>query len=138
MWENWWSGPFGQMGMPPMAGAPAAGGTTGTASPTMMGPQMSGLGFNAPTAQLAMSGLQTIGSLWNAFQANKLAKRAFNFQRDFANTNLRNQTQTYNTALEDRVGNRAFVQGMSPEQANAYLAKNRLTLPASAMPKTGG
>jgi hypothetical protein len=104
----------------------------------MMGPQMSGLGFNAPTAQLAMSGLQTIGSLWNAFQANKLAKRAFNFQRDFANTNLRNQTQTYNTALEDRVGNRAFVQGMSPEQANAYLAKNRLTLPASAMPKTGG
>lgn len=99
---------------------------------------MSGLGFNAPTAQMAMAGLQTIGSLWSAWQANKLAKKTFNFQRDFANTNLRNQTQTYNTALEDRIGSRAFVQGMSADQANAYLAKNRLVLPASAMPKSGG
>lgn len=117
-----------------MSSLPAIPGMGGGAPGGGMG---GGLGFNMGTAQMAMSGLQTIGNLWSAFQANKLAKKAFNFQRDFANTNLRNQTQTYNTALEDRGANRAFVTGMSPEMARAYLDKNRLVLPASAMPKQG-
>lgn len=117
-----------------MSSLPAIPGLGGGAPGGGMG---GGLGLNMGTAQMAMAGLQTIGNLWSAFQANKLAKKAFNFQRDFANTNLRNQTQTYNTALEDRGANRAFVQGMSPDAARAWLDKNRLTLPASAQPKSG-
>jgi hypothetical protein len=84
-----------------------------------------------------LSGLATLGSLWQGFQANKLAKKAFNFQKDFANTNLRNQTQEYNTGMEDRIASRAAMQGMSADQANAYLSKNRLMLPASAQPRPG-
>jgi hypothetical protein len=119
----------------PMIGGGQAGGSMGM--PGMMGPQTTQFGFNVPTAQLALSGLGTIGSLISSFQANGLAKKAFRFQRDFANTNLRNQTQAYNTTLEDKIGSRAFVQGMSKDQADAYLSKNKLVLPASAMPRNG-
>jgi hypothetical protein len=96
-----------------------------------------GFGFNMPTAQFAMSGLQTLGSLWNSFQANKLAKKSFKFQKDFAKTNLTNQTQTYNTQLRDRIDSRAFVQGMSPDQANAYYGSNSLKLPENMRSKGG-
>jgi hypothetical protein len=117
-----------RLGIPGMDAA--AGGGVGAVG--LGGPQMSSLGLNLPTAQLALSGLSTLGSLWGAFQQNNLANKAFKFQRDYANTNLRNQTQSYNTQMEDRIGSRAFVQGMSADQANAYLSKHRLTLPASA------
>src|SRR6185437_11279715 len=63
---------------------------------------MGGLGFNLDTGKLALGGLQTIGSLWQAFEANKLAKEQFKFQKEFANANLANQIQSYNTTLEDR------------------------------------
>lgn len=85
-----------------------------------------GFGFNAPTANLVLGGLQTIGSLWQAWQANKLAKEQFKFQKDITETNLANQIQSYNTALEDRTRVRAFTEGMNPSDAQAYLDANRL------------
>ena len=90
------------------------------------------LGFNMPTAQLAMSGLNTIGNLWGAFQAAKMAKKQFRFQKDFANRNLENQTKTYNTAMGDRVGSRQAMyagsqNAMSAAQAQAYLDANKLS-----------
>ena len=39
-------------------------------------------GLNMDTGKLALSGLATIGNLYAAFQANKLAKKQFNFSRD--------------------------------------------------------
>lgn len=84
------------------------------------------LGFNLGTLNLALQGIGTIGSLWQAFEANKLAKEQFNTSKAFANANLANQIQSYNTALEDRSRSRAFVEGQSPEQAQAYIDKNRL------------
>jgi hypothetical protein len=86
----------------------------------------SGHGFNIGTAQLALGGLQTIGALWNAWQANKLAKQQFNFQKDFANANLANQIKSYNTALEDRSRSRAFTEGQDAATAQAYVDHNRL------------
>lgn len=105
--------------------------------PPVTGPQTTQIGWNAPTAMAAFQGLQTLGNLWQGIQANKLAKRAFNFQKDFANTNLRNQTQEYNTGMADRVASRQAVyagsaNAMSADQANAYLSQNQLRLPSSA------
>jgi len=84
------------------------------------------LGFNMDTAQLALGGLKTIGSLWQAWEANKLAKEQFKFGKDFANVNLTNQIQSYNTTLEDRGRTRAFTESQSPTAAAAYIDKNRL------------
>lgn len=95
-------------------------GGIGAANPT-------GLGLNLPTAQLAMTGLGTIGNLWAAFQAQKIAKQQLATARDFGEANLTNQIQSYNTALADRARSRGFVEGQSPEQTQAYIDENRLT-----------
>ncbi|MCR5943475.1 hypothetical protein FG152_22085 [Ochrobactrum sp. XJ1] len=97
-----------------VAGAP---GTAGTGS---------GLGFNMGTLNVALQGLSTIGSLWQAWEANKLAKEQFKTSKAFANANLANQIQSYNTALEDRSRSRAFTEGQSAEEAQSYIDKNRL------------
>jgi hypothetical protein len=97
--------------------------------PTMPGtlPGMgSGFGFNVPTAQLALSGLGTLGSLWGAFQSAKMAKKQFGYTKDVTESNLANQIKSYNTALEDRIRSRSKVEGMSTEQAQSYLDRNRL------------
>ncbi|QIG70537.1 putative structural protein [Rhizobium phage RHph_N38] len=70
--------------------------------------------------------LGTIGNLWNAFQAQKLAKQQFSFTKDFANRNLANQIQSYNTALSDRARARGFTEGQSQDQINAYITANQL------------
>ena len=87
----------------------------------------SGFGLNLDTAKLALSGLGTIGNLWAAFQAQKLAKKQFDFTKRITETNLANQVQSYNTTLEDRGRSRAFAEGQSASDARAYIDKNRLT-----------
>ena len=84
-----------------------------------------GLGFNVPTAEVALQGLSTIGGLWAAFKQAKLAKKAFNYTKDVTETNMANQIQQYNTALADRANSRAKVQGMSAEQAQQYIDQNK-------------
>lgn len=86
----------------------------------------SGFGFNMPTAQLALGGLNALGSLWGANKALGLARDQFNFTKDITQTNLRNQTQSYNTALEDRYRTRAVAEGRSQADAEADLEKHRL------------
>lgn len=86
-----------------------------------------GLGFNMPTANLALGGLQTLGALWSAFQANKLAKQQFKFTKDITNTNLANQIKSYNTALFDRGRSRAVVEGQTDSDRDAYYEANKLS-----------
>lgn len=85
-----------------------------------------GLGFNMDTGKLILGGLQTIGSLWQAWEANKLARDQFKFSKDFANTNLANQIRSYNTQVEDIGRSRAFTESQSVEEAAAWLKANRL------------
>lgn len=106
--------------IPGMGGAGSFGAPAGGVVPNQ------GLGFNVPTAQLALSGLSTIGNLWAAWQQAKLAKKQFNYTKDITETNLGNQIKTYNTTLADRVASRAKVEGMSSEQAQSYLDANKL------------
>lgn len=110
---------------------------TGAASPSSVDPStglnLSSLnpvdfkfGMNMPTFNAALGGLQTLGSLWNAFQANSLMKKSINAQTKFAQANLDNQTQSYNTTIADRARNRAFVEGTGQAAVDDYIAKNSL------------
>ena len=76
-------------------------------------------------ASIALGGLETLGSIWNSFQQNKLAKKSLKFQKDAFKTNLANSTKVYNTALEDRIRARYATEGRSSE-ADAKIAANRL------------
>ncbi|RWB40471.1 MAG: hypothetical protein EOQ44_25370 [Mesorhizobium sp.] len=98
--------------------APRVGGVGGAGS--------SGFGFNIPTVNLLLGGLQTIGGLYNAYEANKLAKQQFAFQKDFALKNLANSIKSYNTNLEDKITSRYFTQGQGQDEANSYIASHRL------------
>ncbi len=85
-----------------------------------------GLGFNLGTGQLVLGAIGTLGNLWAAFQAQKLGKEQFDFQKGVTNTNLANQIQSYNTSLVDRINARSFMQGDSQETTDKYIADNSL------------
>ena len=86
-----------------------------------------GLGKNMGTLNLALGGLQTLGGLWGAYQAQKLAKAQFNYTKDVTEANLANNIKSFNTALEDRARSRAVVEGQSQQQTDDYIARNRLS-----------
>jgi hypothetical protein len=71
-------------------------------------------------------GLASLGQLYGAFQGVKLAKEQLGLQREAYQTNLANQRQSYNTALEDRINTRHVMEGRGSAETEAYLAKNRL------------
>lgn len=110
-----------------LIGAPGAQGIG--AFSNIGGTAQGGLGglMSLDGLKLLGGGLSTIGNLWNAFQAQKLAKESFNFQKDFANRNLANQISSYNTALSDRARSRGVTEGQTQEQIDQYVADNRLT-----------
>jgi hypothetical protein len=86
-----------------------------------------GIGFNAPTASMALGGLQTLAGLWGGIQQMKLAKKSFKFTKDMAETNLANQMKTYNTALADRARSRGAMESQSQAQVDQYVADNSLS-----------
>lgn len=84
------------------------------------------LGMNLGTANLVFGGIGTIGNLWMAYQAQKLAKEQFAFQKDMMNANFANQLQSYNTALTDKINSRTAQEGGDTADAQAYIDNNKL------------
>lgn len=113
---NFGIGSPGSYGLPNMTGG----------GPSPIGASGPSLGLNFDTAKLALTGLSSIGNLWAAFNAQKLAREQFNFSKDFANRNLANQTTSYNTQLSDRARSRGFVEGQSQSQIDDYVRLNSL------------
>lgn len=125
-----------------VAAAGTSGATVGIQPPVVTAPQVTAPGVTppggaaAPTgpgffsqygpAQFALGAIQTLGSLWNSFQQNKLAKESFKFQKEAYATNLANQEQNYNTALEDRINARYVTEGKSQAEADAYIKDHSL------------
>jgi len=129
-----WEINYAQPGSPMVMGAsnPQAAyiqGVTGGGGAPSVGQQTpsSGFGANLGTAQLALSGLQSIGSIWGAYEANKLAKQQLAFQKEVWNTNLANQIKSYNTNMSDRINARSFVEGRPEGYSQQYLDENKLT-----------
>ena len=106
----------------PVVNAPTVPGTTGGGAT----PQGPGFFSQYGPAQFALGAIQTLGSLWNSFQQNKMAKESMKFQKEAFATNLANQEQSYNTALEDRINARYVTEGKSQAEADAYIQKNSL------------
>jgi len=64
--------------------------------------------------------------MYLAHQSNGLAQDTLDFQRQAYATNLRNQTQSYNQELEDRVRSRFNDEGGTRRDANRYMRNHRL------------
>jgi len=103
-------------------------GQTGIGAPGST-PNTSGLGFNIDTAQLGLSALNTVGGLWAAFKQLGLSEDMFKTQTRFANTNLANSIQNYNTALSDTANARGHTQGDSRQTIDEYIKSNQLPTP---------
>ena len=116
------------------SGYQAPQGITGPGVGQVAAPQVGGtnnnlstpLGMNLGTGQLVLGGVGTIGNLWSAWQAQKLAKDQFNYQKGITDTNLTNQIQSYNTALSDRITSRGFTQGDSQSTIDQYIEENSM------------
>jgi len=106
--------------MAPIA-TPGAPGVTGAGG-------ASGPGFlqEGGALQVGLGAIQTLGSLWNSFQQQKMAKKTFNLQKDAYETNLANQRSTYNSALEDRIRSRGAYSGASKAEQDATIAERSL------------
>jgi hypothetical protein len=103
-----------------LIGAP----TPGTDSKGWFG--VNGLGKNLDTLKLGASGIQTLAGLWAAMQSMKMAKKQYAFTRATTNANLANQTQSYNTSIEDRARARGIAEGQTSAQVDDYISKNSL------------
>lgn len=86
-----------------------------------------GTGMNmGELGQLGIEGLGAGVGLFNAFNSNKLAKRALGLQLDAFRQNSANQTKSYNTELANRARSRFHMEGGTQAQADAYVQENKL------------
>lgn len=85
-----------------------------------------GIGMNMPTLQFGLSGIKTISDLIGGFKSQKLAQESFDFSKKYAETNLRNSTQSYNDRMEDRLNTRGMVAGTKQEDTAAEIQRRKL------------
>ena len=93
------------------------------ANPT---PNVSGYGMNVDTANLALGGIQTLAGIWQAYQAQQLAEKSLKVQTGFANANLANSTQSYNTHVADIARTRYSAEDLPMAQQLAWQKANSL------------
>lgn len=116
---------YGNVGQQPLNNLDFSGLTTGgAAQPGMFGRATDWMNQNGQTLNTILSGAGSLFGAWNGMRNYGLAKDSFGLQKKAFETNLRNSTKTYNTALEDRIRGRSSEQ--SEADVQAYLAKNRL------------
>jgi len=83
-------------------------------------------GFNLQGLGTILSGIGALGSVYGAYQQNKLAKETLAFNKQAYATNLADNRQTYNTSLEDRIRARYNTEGRSSSAADDYLSTHKL------------
>lgn len=71
-------------------------------------------------------GLASLGNLYGAIQGIGIARDQLKLSKRAFETNLANQTQSYNTALEDRIRSRHVAEGRGASETDAYLARHSL------------
>lgn len=71
-------------------------------------------------------GLASLGNLYGALQGIGIARDQLKLSKRAFETNLANQTSSYNTALEDRIRSRYATEGKSSSEADKYLTDHSL------------
>lgn len=123
--------PFGNMnsfGAAPAAQAPVAGAAAGDAAATAVDTSkgfMENFG-GAEGLETIFGGIEGLGNLYTAIQSLGMAQDTFDFNKKAWETNLANQTQTYNTSLEDTIRSRYVTEGKSDAEADNYISKHSL------------
>lgn len=74
----------------------------------------------------AFQGLGSLGQIYSSIKALGLAEDQLDFSKQAFETNLKNSTKSYNTALEDRIRARYHSEGRAPSKAAEYIAKHSL------------
>lgn len=120
--------PMGNVGGPAVADVTVQAPQTPQTGGTGMGQQGGGSNFWSKDggAGLILGGIQVLGNLWSSFQAHKMAKEQMKFAREQWDTNLANQTQTYNTALEDRIRGRYATGTRTEGELQSEIDKHSL------------
>lgn len=117
--------------------APGMGGGTGVGNNGYSGmsnwgqnaggnPLGSGFGMNMPTFALGLQGLNSLGSLYMGAKSLDLANKQFESAQKFANINLRNQTQSYNDTLENKLRRIGSFNETPKDQTEAEIARRKL------------
>lgn len=108
-----------------VSGADVGGGTTDLSGADTPGGPFGAIGGLEGLSTI-LKGLGSIGQIFTAMKGLKIAKEQLAFSKEAYQTNLKNQTQTYNTSLEDRIRSRYYTEGKSADQVSSYLAKHSL------------
>ena len=86
----------------------------------------SGFGMNMPTFALGLQGLNSLGSLYMGAKSLSLANKQFESAQKFANINLRNQTQSYNDTMENKLRRIGSFNETPRDQTEAEIARRKL------------
>lgn len=70
--------------------------------------------------------LGAFGGIYGGLQGVSMARKQLDLSKRAFETNLANQTQSYNTTLEDKIRSRYATEGKSESAADAYLKKHSL------------
>ena len=135
----------GRMGMPAPAGPAMSSGQLNLTpqAPANMDMGALGNGWNAPALPAnsggikgwlsdgrnlgtAIQGFGTLAQAYIGFKQLKAAKDQLNFQKGAFAQNMTNQTQSYNTALEDKIRGRTSNYEGKENDVSSYLAKHSL------------
>ena len=124
---NWATGITQQVTTPPTANMGSAV-VPDTPAGINTAPQMRNNNFWSKDggANMLLGGVHVLCNLWAAYQARKMAKEQMAFARGQWNTNLANQTKTYNTALEDRIRGRYAAGDRTENQIQSEIDRHSL------------
>lgn len=86
----------------------------------------SGFGMNMPTFALGLQGLNSLGSLYMGAKSLSLANKQFESSKNIADTNMRNQTQSYNDTLENKLRRIGSFNETPTSQTEAEIARRKL------------
>ena len=91
---------------------------------TLFGGQNEQGNFQSGIVSPMLGGMGALFQGWSGLQQSKLAKDALNFQKLAFQTNLANQTQAYNTQLEDQYKARTSNYAGKDEDVAKYMAEH--------------
>lgn len=74
----------------------------------------------------AVGGINALTSAWMGYKNYQNAKNSLNFQKEAFRKNFANQTQSYNTSLEDRIRGRSSDYNGKEADVQSYLSRHRL------------